>query len=340
MEGLSTRDGMRAFANPVAQLMFNTVESILRPYIKVITYAFGPYLPTTSELNHPFNYKFQKWIVSPLSFVLIFILMIPMFAVFVLRNLLHQFRRPYCLSVSQDAVAKQSSSFYTVATGNLCLMPEIMSKFNNLDNTAVRGKTIGERIVVDQRHYTGLTEKQMAKKNGGLFSGCLATSNICTKVKESSKNMDFRADIITHFPAVDFLCLQETFDRDVAKILLKELHKVYPWILYDVGYNSPRLNYCGLNSGLMFASKYKILDAQFKPYTKSCGFCSTVSKGLLMVKVFLDCPKPGIQHVGYVFNTHLQAFQGLYVYMIDFSWLLKHFLTHFWFELGPKVTFF
>lgn len=276
--------GKPAFPGPVTQFLFDTVETVLRPYIRIITGATGPYLPTTPELSRPNQLIFQKFIISPICFVLMLMFMVPMLGIFLLRNLLHQFRRPFCLSVSPGAVAKQPCSSYTVATSNMCLLPEIMAKYNNLDNTAHRAKSIGERIIVDQWHFTGMMDRQRSKKNGGLYVGSSTSLKASENMGKQGSSM-FKADIITHFQSVDFLCLQEAFDRDVSKILLKELHKVYPWIIYDVGYNSPKLNYCGLNSGLMFVSKYEILEAQFKPFTRSVGFCSIVCKGLLMVKV-------------------------------------------------------
>ncbi|KAK3085878.1 hypothetical protein FSP39_009968, partial [Pinctada imbricata] len=91
--------------------------------------------------------------------------------------------------------------------------------------------------------------------------------------------------IMTHFPKLDFLCFQEIWDRDVTEILVNELKKVFPWILYDVGITNFTGNFFMLNSGLLFACRYPILAADFKKFTHSWTQCKFASKGLLMVKV-------------------------------------------------------
>ena len=252
-----------------------------------LTGAAGPFLPTKKELKNP---GYLVYAAGAL------VLLLPVIIAFLLRNILHQFRRPFCLSVRRDRAVAKPKSTYSVATSNLCLMPELFSKFNNLDKTAERAVKVGERIVVDQMYYTEMMETFLKSsehtiKNGGINShaqtGVQTRSMDKLGVQNSSQNKDsdVKVDVIAHFPQLDFLCLQETFDRDFSKLLVSELHKVYPWIVFDVGYNSPRLNYCGLNSGLMFASRYEILEIKFKSFSSRCGFCTIVNKGLLMVKV-------------------------------------------------------
>ncbi|KAJ8302707.1 hypothetical protein KUTeg_019103, partial [Tegillarca granosa] len=148
----------------------------------------------------------------------------------------------------------------------------------------MRSKSIGERIIIDQFHYPVMQDKEKKSR------------------------------VVTHFPTVDFLCLQETWDRDYSKVLIAELHKIYPWILYDVGVTSVKSNYYMLNSGLMIASRYPILDADFKYYEHSCKLCVYSGKGLLMMKVKLSSSEEG-DNVGYVYVTHMQAFQVLSHYV-------------------------
>jgi hypothetical protein len=178
-----------------------------------------------------------------------------------------------------------------VATANLCLLPELFAKFNNLDNTPWRAMKIGEKIISDQldsgKHFVERDENGVVYSNSdSLQTGKTHKHRLLNEEEYShAGKAQMEVEVIEQFPVLDFVCIQEAFDRDFSKILLKKLHTVYPWIVYDVGYNSPRLNYCGLNSGLMFASRYEVLEVRFKPFTRRCGFCSIVGKGLLMVKV-------------------------------------------------------
>ncbi|XP_045194176.2 sphingomyelin phosphodiesterase 3-like [Mercenaria mercenaria] len=313
-------NGVSAFPSPVLQFLFNVIEFIIRPFIFVLTGAAGPFVPTTPERDRPKYLAVQKIVFVPVYTVGVVLLFLPMLIAFLLRNILHQFRRPFCLSVRKDMAVAQPKSTYSVVTGNLCLMPEIFSKYNNLDKTAQRAVKIGERVVIDQMYYTEMMETFLKNHEHTTRNGCINTlghGRIQTRSMDKSRDLnrsqnidsEVKVDVIAHFPQLDFLCLQETFDRDYSKLLVAELHKVYPWIVFDVGYNSPRLNYCGLNSGLMFASRYEILDIRFKPFSSRCGFCTIVGKGLLMVKVCVQKKDTG-KEVGYVFNTHLQAFQG------------------------------
>ena len=61
--------------------------------------------------------------------------------------------------------------------------------------------------------------------------------------------------------------------------------QVFPYILHDVGVTSLSSNYFLFNSGLMFASRHPVLNADFKFYKHSVSQCRFTSKGLLMVKV-------------------------------------------------------
>nr|KAG5707904.1 hypothetical protein BaRGS_031635 [Batillaria attramentaria] len=77
----------------------------------------------------------------------------------------------------------------------------------------------------------------------------------------------------THFPRLDFLCMQEVFDGNYNKVLRKELHKVFPYILHDIGVTSLSSNYFLLNSGLLFASRFPVLQADFKFFPHSVSQC-------------------------------------------------------------------
>lgn len=287
--------GISAFPSQFLQYLFNAAEFIIRPYMWCLTGAVGPFLPTTVERRYPYKLAVRRVLFAPLYTVAAVLFLPVILFAFFIKNMLHQFRRPFCLSVKKARVISPMKSEYSVATANLCLMPEILSKFNNLDNTSKRAIKIGERIIIDQTFYTGMMASLLSSSEhtvNGVINQNEENQEPGSSVNQHhgekqtlDKPLDMKVDVIAHFPQTDFLCLQETFDRDFSKLLVAELHKVYPWIVYDVGYHSPRLNYCGLNSGLMLASRYEILDVRFNPFTKRCGFCTIVGKGLLMVKV-------------------------------------------------------
>lgn len=99
----------------------------------------------------------------------------------------------------------------------------------------------------------------------------------------------FDHEISAFFPAnLDFLCLQEAFDRRATERLCGQLHRYFPYILSDVG----RYGWKGccsrfkfLNSGLLLASRYPILDAHYECYPNGRAEDALASKGVLYAKV-------------------------------------------------------
>lgn len=99
----------------------------------------------------------------------------------------------------------------------------------------------------------------------------------------------FDHEISAFFPAnLDFLALQEVFDHGATTRLLRQLHRYFPYVLSDVG----RYGWKGccsrfkfLNSGLMLASRYPILDARFECYPNGRGEDALAAKGALFAKV-------------------------------------------------------
>lgn len=99
----------------------------------------------------------------------------------------------------------------------------------------------------------------------------------------------FDHEISAFFPAnLDFLALQEVFDHGATTRLLRQLHRYFPYVLSDVG----RYGWKGccsrfkfLNSGLMLASRYPILDARYECYPNGRGEDALAAKGALFAKV-------------------------------------------------------
>lgn len=236
--------------------------------------------------------------------------------------------RPYELSVVKRTNAAYSvyddNRTFELFSLNVCLLPEAISKANNLVNVKRRLNTIGRLLnkTIDKNDH----HKTMRKCYTNLCNDdCLPTDSHqplttgADRKRRSSKSpvgkcVDVR--IIDDFldrSDPDFVCLQEVWINDYETKLVELLHERYEYIIYDVGLNRFDMNrYVGFDSGLVFASKYPIVNADFKQYSVKVGLCSLTGKGLLMVKVNLGKHKSGKTVVGYVANTHLQAYQGKY----------------------------
>ncbi|KAM3828662.1 sphingomyelin phosphodiesterase 3 [Vipera latastei] len=132
-----------------------------------------------------------------------------------------------------------------------------------------------------------------------------------TSVKKK-KNMDepFDHEISAFFPAnLDFLCLQEVFDKRAAEKLKNQLHRYFEYILYDVGVYSCHgcCSFKFVNSGLLFASRYPVMDAAYHCYPNGKGTDALSSKGALFLKVQVGSTPQDQRIVGYISCTHLQA---------------------------------
>lgn len=234
--------------------------------------------------------------ILPLA-VLGFLLTIPLgiLALLVWISIQHK-RKPYRYSYV-NGVCTSFKTNYGIATTNLCLLPECVSRFNNLFNSKRRATEIGRRIVEQQLKYENDNNSNEAAQ--------------CHEHYYHKHMADvFHHDISETFPCMDFLLVQEAFDLEYTQDLVTRLHTVFPYIIYDVGLTSFQSNMYTYNSGLLFASKYPIEKVHFNWYKQSCNQCRLASKGVLQVKVHLASLNDGRNIVGYIFNTHLQSYEG------------------------------
>ena len=289
----------KMFSWTLQEWAFKVTEFILRWFIFCGTGLVGPFIPTTREQQTPWILLLRRAFLCPFYLVGTIALLSPAYTAFIFRYFLHLLRNPYHLSVSverpwlleqkrnletdartdmtQDS-NENSCEVYSFSTMNLCLLPELGSKINNLDQTQHRAKCVGERIVIDQFFYTNIPEHRDHTKNGYV-------THHSKKGLKNTPDTGENVGIKSHFSHLDFICCQEAFDRDCAKLLVHELHKVFPWVVYDVGICGIKANLCGLNSGLMVASRYPILDVDFKQFDTKTGLDHVCDKGLLMIKV-------------------------------------------------------
>lgn len=311
----------------------------MRVFLWSLNRLLGLFILTTPEMDHLPTVVLSTALVLPYLTLLFATLPFGLIG-FVLRCLLHQLRHPYVYSYQKPVfpLSKHVPETVAITTSNICLLPEFLSRYNNMLDTAGRARTIGERFVCDD--YLSAKKRDRfetivaAKANG---PSTISSKNKCDNFPKTEqyhfnwnqntsssayKNslrqrtnaantdyMEFTRGVVTNFPQLDIVCFQETWDRDFAKILLDKIHSVFPYVVYDAGSCNSQSNLFMLNSGLMIASKFPIEDADFKWFQASTLACRFSAKGLLMVKVFLG-EENGKRAVGYIYNTHLQAYEG------------------------------
>ncbi|KAM9783258.1 sphingomyelin phosphodiesterase 5 [Neosynchiropus ocellatus] len=123
-------------------------------------------------------------------------------------------------------------------------------------------------------------------------------------------------EVSTMFPAhLDVLCLEEVFDKRAARKLTDRLKPVFGHILYDVGvYACQPPCSCStfkfFNSGMLLASRFPVLEAQYHFFPNSRGEDALAAKGLLSAKLLVGRTRKGENAVGYFNCTHLHAPEG------------------------------
>ncbi|KAM6946268.1 sphingomyelin phosphodiesterase 3 [Aplochiton taeniatus] len=124
----------------------------------------------------------------------------------------------------------------------------------------------------------------------------------------------FDHEVSAFFPAnLDFLCLQEVFDHGSTARLRRQLHRYFPYVLSDVGHYGWKgccSSFKFLNSGLMVASRYPILDARYECFPNGRSEDALAAKGALFVKVQVGTSHQEQRIVGYLTTTHLHAIEG------------------------------
>jgi endonuclease/exonuclease/phosphatase family metal-dependent hydrolase len=95
----------------------------------------------------------------------------------------------------------------------------------------------------------------------------------------------------------DIVCFQEGFHADSTRILCDALKDVYPQVLHNVAPSETVMN-----SGLVVASKYKIVEVKYRPFHNLAAEDELANKGLLRLTLDL-----GAGRTAACYTTHLQA---------------------------------
>lgn len=181
--------------------------------------------------------------------------------------------------VSFDKNTKiETQNCFSFGTMNVLMGQELLSKLNNCSFVYERLKKIAAQIV-KQEDYA-------------LFN--------CRNVDHLSKD----EVVLSSFPKMDFICLQEVTDRFFALALISMLRKHYSHFVFDVGDHALKTNMYLMTSGLMVASKFPIIDIEFRPFSTKKGWQRAVSFGVVICKIDL-----GNSNVGILANLHTMAFQ-------------------------------
>lgn len=182
----------------------------------------------------------------------------------------------------------------------------------------------GEQAGGDTGSMTASRES-LTRYHGGDSGGMISSNNTLSHVPRTSifkrpgrkrrhGDETFDHEISAFFPAnLDFLALQEVFDHGSTTRLRHQLHRYFPYVLSDVG----RYGWKGccsrfkfLNSGLMLASRYPILDVRYECYPNGRGEDALAAKGVLFAKVHVGTSHQEQRVVGYLTCTHLHAIEG------------------------------
>ncbi|KAK8732880.1 hypothetical protein OTU49_006972, partial [Cherax quadricarinatus] len=272
----------------------DTLISILTvPFLHAISLFGSCYWITTFDKS-AFLFMFMRFaVLGPIFFILAFVLSpfaLVGYILWVLLNSYVNIQPFYSVSSSQSRYPSEGhycQSKFTLCSANLLLCLEIIGRINNNRNVYWRVNEIARRLL-HQNPLLNLNQNLQSPVN--------------------------REDIVqSKLPEVNVFILQEVFLRLFGSQLIKHLKHKYPYIIYDVGIHRMDTNFCLLGSGLFLASEYPILEANFHPFTYNTSYGKLICYGVLLVKLDLGTLKKNdvdMQAVGYVANTHTQAFQG------------------------------
>lgn len=265
----------------------------------------------------------KKVILGPI-YIAIFLLFLPLMITFLpLRCLLllRRNKQPYTFQVKHTDYTLQETEIqnefiengqhkFGIATANICLLTEPLSRFNHLKDVDGRSRKIGEAIVASQFFNDEWVRNFVYRENKRKAALYTSEINGYVEDKKPFKQSSVEGDVSARFNRLDFLIIQEAFSSYHNQGLIKELEKVFPYIVHDTAIHSLSVNRFCLGSGLLIASRHPIAEIEFQPFENFIDHASLIACGLLCVKVLLGDVNSRKRKVGYLFNLHFQAYQG------------------------------
>ena len=255
------------------------------PWIVTTSLTIATFLSLSPDQRTIWRYTLDKALLGP-SLLLLSLILTP-FAVsgfflwICISTFLHSDQ--FSLIVLSNEAEKDQEN-YSFGTMNVLLGQEALGKFNNASLVYRRIQTIAAAILSqDQRHLTNMEH----------------SNDVNVKISKAET-------VLANFPRMDFICLQEVFDRIHALALISMLRQDYKHFTFDIGDSSIKSNYFLLNSGLMIASRFPILSVRFHPFTwKNTFWQRCISYGVVICKVDL-----GSGNVGIIANLHTMAYEN------------------------------
>lgn len=183
---------------------------------------------------------------------------------------------------------------FVFLTANLCLLPDGLAHFNNLSHSQKRAEAVGAALLNNLRSSQyRVTEcnQPLPRVPGGVLKATLPMG-------------------------LDFVCLQEVFDLRAARRLVRILVPNLGPVLYDVGtfglVAGPYIKLLG--GGLLLASRYPLLRANFRCFPNGRREDALASKGLLSVQVLTQAAvSPSGERVSSRFNQESKRDLELWV---------------------------
>ncbi len=112
------------------------------------------------------------------------------------------------------------------------------------------------------------------------------------------------SEVMANSARYDILCFQEVFRESIRKRLFNGLADIYPFITAKKGTDV----FGGQDSGLFFASKFPIINQQFKrDFVKFATHKATLWDRHTAKGVLASCLQVAEKKFLWIFNTHLQS---------------------------------
>lgn len=197
----------------------------------------------------------------------------------------------------------QQRRTFTFVSANVCLLPNGLAKINNLGQTPQRAAYIARHLAPASSDPSDTSTGLVEPRDGGAdgYGGTLHTAG-SMMVEVPVPHEPVPDDPVLNEPVppepvppvlserfppdADIVCLQEVFDAGADTILRRRLGGTFPHVVSEVGargLRGGRLRLLG--SGLLLASRYPLLAADYHAFPNGAREDALAAKGLLMAQV-------------------------------------------------------
>ncbi|XP_070248633.1 sphingomyelin phosphodiesterase 5-like isoform X4 [Myotis yumanensis] len=285
------------FPHPVLHALHGLARALLFPAYWALDQLLGCWAPRVRPTCLK-GLRLALW--AGAAFLLLVLLGLPLALPGLLLWLpLQAWRRPFCYQPPPPGweppapwrPPAEPARCFGFLSANLCLLPDGLARFSNLQHTQRRADVAGALLLAGLRSSPsryGATGCSPPKPGApcGVLTAALPEG-------------------------LDFVCLQEVFDLRAARPLVSRLAPNLGPVLHDVGafglQPGPHLKVLG--SGLLLASRYPLLRAAFRAFPQARREDALASKGLLSAQAQVGILS-GRRIVGFLHCTHLHAPSG------------------------------